>query len=465
MGKAFQNQMIFDDRLERIVQSAQDIERAFEQFRTLQTKQDSDPVALAAHKRQLQQMLEILRAELDGYLASEYGIDHNSVPKREEYDIRFAQWQQSHQPFHWWVEFYGIMKQGGFDVIIGNPPYVEYSKVRNIYSVQGYQTQMCGNLYALVMERALGLGRRDGHCGLIVPVSVLCTERMIPLQELLFRAGQSWCSSFDTRPSPLFTGVTQRLTISLWVNRSDGHALFFGGYRRWDEEERDALQVLTTYTSISSNDFELGYVPKAATDMEASIVKKLRSHALALSHFETVPNECPIYIHRIIRYFIKAIDFVPYFWNESEGQKKSEDYKPFFFQSDALYAIAAILNSTLFYWFWHVYSDGFHCGYRDVRAFPIGSLKEFQDLPKLQSLGQRLMNEYHQSTKRKTLISKATGRIEYDEFNPRLCLTTIREIDRVLAKHYGFTDEELYFIINYDSKYRMGRDSANEEEE
>jgi hypothetical protein len=25
-----------------------------------------------------------------------------------------------------------------------------------------------------------------------------------------------------------------------------------------------------------------------------------------------------------------------------------------------------------------------------------------------------------------------------------------------LAKHYGFTDEELDFIINYDIKYRMG---------
>lgn len=29
---------------------------------------------------------------------------------------------------------------------------------------------------------------------------------------------------------------------------------------------------------------------------------------------------------------------------------------------------------------------------------------------------------------------------------------------RVLARHYGFTDEELDFIINYDIKYRMGRD-------
>lgn len=32
----------------------------------------------------------------------------------------------------------------------------------------------------------------------------------------------------------------------------------------------------------------------------------------------------------------------------------------------------------------------------------------------------------------------------------------IDEIDKVLAKHYGFTDEELDFIINYDIKYRMG---------
>ena len=30
-------------------------------------------------------------------------------------------------------------------------------------------------------------------------------------------------------------------------------------------------------------------------------------------------------------------------------------------------------------------------------------------------------------------------------------------IDRVLAKHYGCTDENLNFIINYDIKYRMRR--------
>ena len=34
---------------------------------------------------------------------------------------------------------------------------------------------------------------------------------------------------------------------------------------------------------------------------------------------------------------------------------------------------------------------------------------------------------------------------------------------RTLMRHYGFTDEELKFIINYDIKYRMGKSSADEE--
>jgi hypothetical protein len=39
----------------------------------------------------------------------------------------------------------------------------------------------------------------------------------------------------------------------------------------------------------------------------------------------------------------------------------------------------------------------------------------------------------------------------------------IDEIDELLAKHYGFMEEELDFIINYDIKYRMG-DKPNDAE-
>ena len=39
----------------------------------------------------------------------------------------------------------------------------------------------------------------------------------------------------------------------------------------------------------------------------------------------------------------------------------------------------------------------------------------------------------------------------------------INKIDKALAKHYGFTEEELDFIINYDIKYRMGGELEGED--
>ena len=58
---------------------------------------------------------------------------------------------------------------------------------------------------------------------------------------------------------------------------------------------------------------------------------------------------------------------------------------------------------------------------------------------------------------------KRAGLLEIQSFQPRLSKPIIDEIDKVLAKHYGFTEEELDFIINYDIKYRMGSE-LNEEE-
>ena len=60
--------------------------------------------------------------------------------------------------------------------------------------------------------------------------------------------------------------------------------------------------------------------------------------------------------------------------------------------------------------------------------------------------------------KRKETRYQATGKVVCDEFDQKPSKPIVGKIDRVLAKHYGFTDEELDFIINYDIKYRMGRE-------
>ena len=61
---------------------------------------------------------------------------------------------------------------------------------------------------------------------------------------------------------------------------------------------------------------------------------------------------------------------------------------------------------------------------------------------------------------------KQTGKTETQSFKIQKSKNIIDQIDKVLAQHYGFTDEELDFIINYDIKYRMGNvDDENGEDE
>lgn len=65
---------------------------------------------------------------------------------------------------------------------------------------------------------------------------------------------------------------------------------------------------------------------------------------------------------------------------------------------------------------------------------------------------------------RRVAQSERSGRVEYDEFWPRHSKGIIDEIDTVLARHYGFSGEELDFILNYDIKYRLGANADEDEE-
>lgn len=66
------------------------------------------------------------------------------------------------------------------------------------------------------------------------------------------------------------------------------------------------------------------------------------------------------------------------------------------------------------------------------------------------------MADYEIHKIRKATYYKTTGKVVYDEYYPKYSKPIIDKIDELLAKHYGFTEEELDFIINYDIKYRMG---------
>ncbi len=71
------------------------------------------------------------------------------------------------------------------------------------------------------------------------------------------------------------------------------------------------------------------------------------------------------------------------------------------------------------------------------------------------------MQSYRDNSNSRTVTYAQIGTVTVQYFNFRPSKPIIDKIDCVLAKHYGLTDEELDFIVNYDIKYRMGRDAEN----
>lgn len=85
--------------------------------------------------------------------------------------------------FHWVAEFYEIMHNGGFDVIIGNPPYLEKRQIS--YEVIGYATGDTSAVHAYCIERSTQIVNSDGHISMIVPISIVCTQRMVSVQKII----------------------------------------------------------------------------------------------------------------------------------------------------------------------------------------------------------------------------------------------------------------------------------------
>ena len=166
-----------------------------------------------------------------------------------------------------------------------------------------------------------------------------------------------------------------------------------------------------------------------------------------------------IYYHNAPRYWVRAMDFAPYFWNERDGEQISTQVKTLSLVTEGdANAVVAALNSSLFYWWFLLLSDCRHLNLREIESFPLG-LGQIQEDTKRQlvHLTAGLMESLKRHSQRKEARYQATGKVVYDEFDQKPSKPILDKIDRVLAEHYGFTEEELDFIINYGIKYRMGR--------
>ena len=431
--------------LERIKKRSEEASQAFDRFRELQNLLGGE--VTTADKQILRNHFRNLEDELDRHLATEYGVDPGKP-------TAYGAWRTSHQPFHWFVEFHSIMNRGGFDVVIGNPPYVEYKKVKTTYTIKGYQTETCGNLYAFVLERCKALVHSRSALSMIVPLSGHSTQRMQPLVQSFYEHYDS-CHLFnisaDAHPSVLFNGVKFRLAIFVVSNLGNG--LFTTGYHRWYAEQRDNLFDLLAYTNIKHLRHETA-IPKISGLLHLRVLKKIFDIDFRIQHALRVKDRSTrsIYYHTTPVNWIRSHSTPPYFRSDRDGVKVPNGLKTIELGPEASRDIQGILSSTVFFIWWLTVSDCYHLNKPEVLTFPMCQDKE------LKALSRQLETDMQAKTRRRVYNYQTTGRVEYDEFYMKLSKPIIDKIDRVLAQHYGFTEEEMDFIVNYDIKYRMGRD-------
>ena len=392
---------------------------------------------------------------MNAYLALVYG--KNPKNKKE-----YAEWLTSHQPFHWYAEFYRIIEgNGGFDVVIGNPPYVEYSKVKGVYTINEYETESCGNIYAYVVENCIKIAKNNTYLSFIIPSASICTPRMNDLITFnLKSSGHYWISIWDERPSKLFDGVDQQLSIHIF-SKSNVHnnEIKITQMNHWKSEFRPFIFQNVYYLDISKLTKIAEVFPKIQNPIEIDVLKKVIN---PITNILPIDKEDKLYYRNAGGRYWRLIKSFPSYFKSEKGKNSSSTEKILLIDKKDKYVLVSLFSSTLFYWYWRVVSNCRHLTQREFDAFNIPSFEK-RIKSKLEELGLKYEKDVKNNAVRQKIENKNSGLVEQDIYTINLSKPVIDEIDKVLAQHYGFTDEELDFIVNYDIKYRMGGELDDDE--
>lgn len=97
--------------------------------------------------------------------------------------------------FKWDNEFSEIFKNGGFDIIVANPPYIfsreKIGEEEKKYFISNYETsEFQLNTFSLFIEKAQKLLSKNGYFGFIVPNSLLKISSLTKIRKYILKHGK-----------------------------------------------------------------------------------------------------------------------------------------------------------------------------------------------------------------------------------------------------------------------------------
>ena len=92
--------------------------------------------------------------------------------------------------FDWEKEFPQVFENGGFDIVVGNPPYVDIKSLNSVevkyYFKRFLTTENRVNLYSIFIEKGIEILSKNGILSFINPNSMLVNDSYAKLRDLIF---------------------------------------------------------------------------------------------------------------------------------------------------------------------------------------------------------------------------------------------------------------------------------------
>lgn len=433
----------------KITEEMEIVKMAYREYKKIQLSQGNNFADFKMAKDDLSYRLYELNKEL------------NVLLHKQTSSLAYKDWHDSHQPFHWFAEFYEIIHdKGGFDVIIGNPPYLELNQIK--YTPNHLVTFETSAVHNMCIERSLQILESNGSIAMIVPLALVSTQRMKIVQNLLENNRDAWYSNYAWRPAKLFDTVNRALTIFVASPAKVGKT-YANHYQKWNSENRDYLMSACYFVEVPQKR-KAFWIPKLGNEVEKTMLEKCLKIPKVVSSFSAKIGEYRIYYRTTGGLYWKVFtSFAPAFnVNGIDGHSSRETS---FKVSEKTFVepMIAALSSNTFWWWYTITSNLRDLNPADIQNFPI-SESALRDANLIQ-LGKEYLEDLIANSTMLVREQKQTGTTETQSFKIQKSKPIIDEIDKVLAEHYEFTEEELDFIINYDIKYRMGKELESESDE
>lgn len=326
------------------------VARTYDIFKDVQLKQAEDMAAFKRAKHELKKRL----AQLNDLLNHQM---FGAVGTTADYDA----WYQSHQPFHWLAEFYEIINgHGGFDVIIGNPPYVSKSKIAYLSN----ETFTCSDLYGYVIKRVLQLLCPVGTHGFIVMHNIAFSRNFVEVRNLLNNFhGSAWYSFYSRIPSGLFSGDV-RVRNCIYLLSSTGNEKYTSCLHRWFSEQRVSLFA----TTIKYNYFVYsGVIPMLDSEFIQSIYENKRGYNIAA--LEDNLNGICLYYKKVGYNFLSISNIKPNAFDLEGNPTPQTKLGTLKFLPQYNKYIQLLCCGKLYISKWLTYGDDFDVTGKDITSF------------------------------------------------------------------------------------------------